>query len=183
MALQGTVIRTIFQTATSFGAAFDTLCQMSGISPEEISDSENMVEWEKAALIWVPLLKLSGDPLIGLHVGMGVDKLLHGMVGFLLQSSNNIGHALQLLCQYGHMVSPMVEYKYTVNEVATLEVTQNKMWLMKHPEPARHANDFYSRQLSSFHALTGRRIVPLRIELAMKCEISNTENFWLRNTF
>ena len=39
MALQGTVIRTIFQTATSFGAAFDTLCQMSGIHPEEIGDS------------------------------------------------------------------------------------------------------------------------------------------------
>lgn len=180
MALQGTVIRTIFQTATSFGAAFDTLCQMSGISPEEISDSENMVEWEKAALIWVPLLKLSGDPLIGLHVGMGVDKLLHGMVGFLLQSSNNIGHALQLLCRYGHMVSPMVEYKYTVNEVATLEVTQNKMWLMKHPEPARHANDFlFAATINTFHALTGRRIVPLRIELAYEMrEISEYRKFF-----
>lgn len=180
MALQGTVIRTIFQTATSFGAAFDTLCQMSGISPEEISDSENMVEWEKAALIWVPLLKLSGDPLIGLRVGMGVDKLLHGMVGFLIQSSNNIGHALQLLCQYGHMVSPMVAYKYTVNEVATLEVTQNKMWLMKYPEPARHANDFlFAATMNTFHALAGRRIVPLRIELAYEMrEISEYRKFF-----
>ncbi|MFT3749433.1 MAG: AraC family transcriptional regulator ligand-binding domain-containing protein [Agriterribacter sp.] len=180
MALQGTVIRTIFQTATSFGAAFDTLCQMSGISPEEISDSENMVEWEKAALIWVPLLKLSGDPLIGLHVGMGVDKLLHGMVGFLIQSSNNIGHALQLLCQYGHMVSPMVAYKYTVKDVATLEVAQNKMWLMKHPEPARHANDFlFAATINTFHALTGRRIIPLRIELAYEMrEISEYRNFF-----
>ena len=80
MGLQGTVIRTIFQTATSLGASFDTLCQMSGISPEEISDSENIVEWEKAALIWVPLLKLSGDPMIGLNIGMGVNNLNHGMV-------------------------------------------------------------------------------------------------------
>ena len=48
MGLQGTVIRSIFQTAASFGAAFDTLCEMSGIHPEEIGDSENMVEWEKA---------------------------------------------------------------------------------------------------------------------------------------
>ena len=127
MALQGTVIRTVFQTATSFGAGFDTLCQMSGISPEEIGDSENMVEWEKAALIWVPLLKLSGDPLIGLHVGMGVNKLLHGMVGFLIQSSKDLDQGLRMLCRYGQMTSPMVEYRYTISNVAVLGIEQNKM--------------------------------------------------------
>jgi AraC-like DNA-binding protein len=166
MALQGTVIRTIFQTASSFGAAFDTLCQMSGISPEEISDSESMVEWEKAALIWVPLLKLSNDPLIGLHVGMGVERLLHGMVGFLIQSSKDIDQACQLLQRYGHMSSPMVEYRYTVTDVAVMEMEQNRMWVMKHPEPARHANDFLiAALLNTINALTGRKIVPLRVEL------------------
>ncbi|MGN6532171.1 MAG: AraC family transcriptional regulator ligand-binding domain-containing protein [Ginsengibacter sp.] len=180
MALQGTVIRTIFQTATSFGAAFDTLCQMSGIQPEEISDSENMVEWEKAALIWVPLLKLSNDPLIGLHVGMGVNKLLHGMVGFLIQSSKNIDQALQMLCRYGAMISPMVEYRYSVNDVAILEIEQNKMWLMKHPEPARHANDFlFAAMVNTFFALTGKPIRPLRIKLAYKMrEISAYRKFF-----
>jgi AraC-like DNA-binding protein len=180
MALQGTVIRTIFQTATSFGAAFDTLCQLSGISPEEIGDSENMVEWEKAALIWVPLLKLSGDPLIGLHIGMGVDKLLHGMVGFLIQSSKDFDQALQLLCRYGHMVSPMVAYRYTVNEVAVLEITQNKLWLMKHPEPARHAHDFlFAAIVNTFHTLSGKRLIPLRIELAYEMrEISEYRQFF-----
>ena len=127
MALQGTVIRTIFQTAGSFGAAFDILCQMSGINSEEINDSENMVEWEKAALIWVPLLKLSGDPLIGLHVGMGTDKLLHGMVGFLVQSCKDIDQCIRMLCRYGHMTSPMIEYRYTVSDVAILEIAQNKL--------------------------------------------------------
>jgi AraC-like DNA-binding protein len=166
MALQGTVIRTIFQTASSFGAAFDTLCQMSGISPEEISDSESMVEWEKAALIWVPHLKLSNDPLIGLHVGMGVERLLHGMVGFLIQSSKDIDQACQLLQRYGHMSSPMVEYRYTVTDVAVMEMEQNRMWVMKHPEPARHANDFLiAALLNTINALTGRKIVPLRVEL------------------
>ncbi|HTN07493.1 AraC family transcriptional regulator [Agriterribacter sp.] len=166
MALQGMVIRTIFQTASSFGAAFDILCQMSGISPEEMGDSENMVEWEKAALIWVPLLKLSNDPLIGLHVGMGVDKLLHGMIGFLIQSSKDIDQSMQMLCRYGHMTSPMVEYRYTVNDVAIIEIAQNKMWLMKYPEPARHANDFlFAAVINTCRTLSGKRIVPLRIEL------------------
>jgi AraC-like DNA-binding protein len=180
MGLQGTVIRTIFQTATSFGAAFDTLCQMSGINPEEIGDSENMVEWEKAALIWVPLLKLSGDPLIGLHIGMGVDKLLHGMVGFLIQSCKDVDQALQMLCRYGHMTSPMVEYSYTVNDVAILEIAQNKMWLMKHPEPARHANDFlFAAIINTFHTLSGKHIAPLRIELAYEMrEISEYRKFF-----
>jgi AraC-like DNA-binding protein len=168
MALQATVIRSIFQTAGSFGAAFDTLCQMSGIRPEEISDSENMVEWEKAALIWVPLLKMTNDPVIGLHVGMGTDKLLQGMVGFLIQSSKDLGQALTILSNYGHLVSPMVEYKYAVEkESASLEMVQNKMWLMKHPEPARHAQDFLMACLvNTASSLTSKRIIPLRIELA-----------------
>lgn len=180
MGLQGTVIRTIFQTATSSGAAFDTLCQMSGIRPEEINNSENMVEWEKAALIWAPLLKLTGDPLIGLHVGIGTPKLLHGMVGFLIQSCKDLDQALQMLGRYGHMVSPMVSYRYTVNDVAKLEIEQNKMWLMKHPEPARHANDFlFASTLNTSAALTGRRITPLRIELAYpKRQISEYQKFF-----
>jgi AraC-like DNA-binding protein len=180
MALQGTVIRTIFQTATSFGAAFDTLCQMSGISAEEIGDSENMVEWEKAALIWVPLLKLSADPLIGLHVGMGVKKMLHGMIGFLIQSSKDIDQGLQMLCRYGHMISPMVEYRYTLNDVAVLEIEQNKMWLMKHPEPARHANDFlFAATVNTINFLSGRNIIPLRIELVYEMrEISEYRTFF-----
>lgn len=180
MGLQGTAIRTIFQTATSFGAAFDTLCQMSGISPEEISDSEKMVEWEKAALIWVPLLKLTGDPLIGLHVGMGTPKLLQGMVGFLIQSSKDIDQGLQILQQYGHMGSPMVEYRYTVNDKAMLEIEQNKMWTMKYPEPARHANDFLiAAIINTINSLTGKNIVPLRIELTNEMrEISEYRKFF-----
>jgi AraC-like DNA-binding protein len=142
---------------------------MSGITPEEVSDSEKMVEWEKAALIWVPLEKLSGDPLIGLHVGMEVKTLVQGMVGFLIQSCKNLDQGLLMLSRYGQMTSPMVEYKYTVGDVATLEIRQNKLWLMKHPEPARHANDFLLAAIvNTFASLTGKRIVPVRIELAYK---------------
>lgn len=180
MGLQATVIRTIFQTGTSFGAAFDTLCQMSHISADEMGDSEKMVEWEKAALIWVPLLKLTGDPLIGLHVGIGTPKLLHGMVGFLIQSCKDLDQALQMLARYGHMVSPMVSYRYTIGDTAVLEMEQNKMWLMKHPEPARQANDFlFASTLNTSAALTGKRIIPLRIELAYpKREVSAYQQFF-----
>jgi len=180
MGLQGTVIRTIFQTATSFGAAFDELCKVSHINADEVGDSEKMVEWEKAALIWVPLLKLTSDPLIGLHIGIGTPKMLHGMVGFLIQSCKDLDQALQMLSRYGHMVSPMVSYKYTLNDVAVLEIEQNKMWLLKHPEPARQANDFlFASTLNTSAALTGKRIVPLRIELAYsKREISEYQKFF-----
>jgi len=180
MGLQGTVIRTIFQTAGSFGAAFDALCKMANINADEVGDSEKMVEWEKAALIWVPLLKMTGDPLIGLHIGIETPKMLHGMVGFLIQSCKDLDQALHMLSRYGHMVSPMVSYKYRVSDVAVLEIEQNKMWLLKHPEPARQANDFlFASTLNTSAALTGKRIVPLRIELAYpKREISAYQKFF-----
>jgi len=74
----------------------------------------------------------------------------------------------------------MVEYRYTVNEVAILEITQNKLWLMKHPEPARHANDFLLAAIvNTFNTLTGRHIVPVRIELAYEMrEISEYRKFF-----
>ncbi|MDF2188914.1 AraC family transcriptional regulator [Paraflavitalea sp. CAU 1676] len=166
MGLQATAIRTVFQTATSLGTAFDTLCEMSGIDPADVNDSENMVEWEKAALIWVPLLKLSGDPLIGLHIGAGVPKLLHGMVGFLIQSSKDIDQGLELLQRYGRLASPMVQYRYLVKDVAVLEIDQNKMWVLKHPEPARHANEFLiAAVINTINTLSGKKIVPIRVEL------------------
>lgn len=165
MGLQGTVIRKIFQTATSLGAAYDTLCQMSDLRNEEISNSEHMVDWEKAALIWVPLLKLTGDPLIGLHVGMSVNSLLSGMLGFLLQSSKDLDHVCQTYSKYSRMVSPMVEYKYICDKHAVIEMEQNKMWVMKYPEPARHAMDFtISAFLNTFSTMAGKKIIPLRIE-------------------
>jgi AraC-like DNA-binding protein len=102
------------------------------------------------------------------------------MVGFLIQSCKDLDQALQMLAKYGHMVSPMVSYKYTVSDTAILEIEQNKMWLMKHPEPARHANDFlFASTLNTSTALTGKRIVPLRIELAFpKRETSEYQKFF-----
>jgi AraC-like DNA-binding protein len=53
-----------------------------------------------------------------------------------------------------------------VTDVAVMEMEQNRMWVMKHPEPARHANDFLiAALLNTINALTGRKIVPLRVEL------------------
>jgi len=74
----------------------------------------------------------------------------------------------------------MVEYSYTVNDVAILEIAQNKMWLMKHPEPARHANDFlFAAIINTFHTLSGKHIAPLRIELAYEMrEISEYRKFF-----
>jgi AraC-like DNA-binding protein len=74
----------------------------------------------------------------------------------------------------------MVEYRYFVDDVATLEIRQNKLWLMKHPEPARHANDFLLAAIvNTIAALTGKRIVPLRIELAHKMrEITEYQKFF-----
>ena len=180
MGLPGTTIRTIFQTATSMGAAFDTLCQMAGVSPEEISDSESKVEWEKAALIWVPLLKLTGDPLIGLHIGMGAKRVLQGMVGFLIQSSKDVDQALQMLHRYGYMQAPMIEYRYIVSDVAVLEIEQNKIWTMKYPEPSRQAIDFLIAVIvNTLGSIGGKNIVPLRVELTNEMrDISEYRKFF-----
>lgn len=165
MSLQANIIRKIFQTAASMGTAYDELCKMAGISDEEMNNAETMVEWEKAALIWEPLMKLSGDPLIGLHVGMELNDQQTGMVGFLMQSSKNLDHAIQSFCTYSKLVSPMVDYKYRKGSVGSIDIEQNKVWMLRYPEPARQAMDYtISAIIRSARALSGKKIVPLRVE-------------------
>ncbi|MFD2832511.1 AraC family transcriptional regulator ligand-binding domain-containing protein [Gramella sp. AN32] len=93
------------------GVAYDELCKLTGVTAEEMSDSEVMLEWEKAALIWEPLMKLTGDPVIELHLGMELNDRQTGMVGFLMESSKNIDDAFQSFCTYSKMVAPMADFR------------------------------------------------------------------------
>jgi AraC-like DNA-binding protein len=180
MSLQSTVIRQIFQASASMGVAYDQLCKLTGVTSEEMNDSEVMVEWEKAALIWEPLMKLTGDPLIGLHVGMELNDKQTGMVGFLMESSQNIDDAFQSFCRYSKLVAPMVDFRYHKEKVATVEMEQNRMWIHKYPEPARQAMDYtIAATIRSARALSGKKIIPLRIESVYeRRQISEYHRLW-----
>lgn len=167
MGLQATVIRDILYTATSYGAAYDTLREMAGFTQEEISDSALNVEWQKAANIWDMLADLTGNEQVGLTIGEEVNMTLTGMVGFLMQSSQNLEEAMEVYCRYGYMICPMITFVYRVeNDKAIVEMHQNAMWKTAMPRSARIAMDFSLACMVNYvKLLTGKDIYPLGVEL------------------
>jgi AraC-like DNA-binding protein len=180
MSLQSAVIRRIFQAAASRGAAYDRLCRLSGITPEEMSAADSMIEWEKAALIWEPLEKLTGDPLIGLHLGMELSDKQVGMVGFLMETSKDIDDAFGSFCRYSSLVAPMVNFGYEKGEVATVTMEQNGVWMHRYREAARQAMDFtVGSVIRCARALSGKKVIPLRVESVYeKRDVSECRRLW-----
>jgi AraC-like DNA-binding protein len=162
------------------GVVYDELCQLSGITEQEMNNSEVMVEWEKAALIWEPLMKLTGDPLIGLHVGMELNDKQTGMVGFLMESSKDIDDAFQSFCTYSKLVAPMAEFRYHKGQVATVEIEQNKVWMHRYPEAARQAMDYtIAAVVRAARSLSGKKVIPLRIESVYeRKQVSEYQRLW-----
>jgi AraC-like DNA-binding protein len=167
MGLQATVIRDILHTATTYGEAYDTLREMAGFTQEEISDSAQMVEWQKAAKLYDLLADITNNEQIGLAMGSDVPVSVTGMVGFMMQASKNLEDAIQVYCQYGHMVCPMIVHKYKVEgDLAIMELHQNALWKTTYPRNARIAIDFVLASTVGFiRKLSGRTIYPQSVEV------------------
>jgi AraC-like DNA-binding protein len=167
MGLQATVLREIFLSADSYGAAYDALCDQMDISHELLSDSKVHIEWQKAAGIWDVLAKIFESREIGLQFSSTAKISMNGMIGFLMQCSQTLEEAVSVYCEYGYMVCPMVRFSISSNKSETIvEMSQNKMWQNTFPENAVMAMDFtigcfihFSKQLA------GKFIYPKRVYL------------------
>lgn len=167
MGLQATVIRDILHTATTYGEVYDTLREMAGFTQEEISDSGQMVEWQKAAAIYDMLADLTGNEQIGLSLGTSLPLSMLGMVGFMMQASKNTEEAMQAYCHYGYMVCPMITFSYRKEgKHAIVELHQNAMWQSTYPRNARIAIDMVlGCTVNYIKALTGKDVFPVGVEV------------------
>ncbi|WP_343704045.1 AraC family transcriptional regulator ligand-binding domain-containing protein [Chitinophaga sp.] len=167
MGLQATVIREILHTAATYGEAYDTLRELAGFTQEEISDSEQKVEWQKAAALYDLLADLTGNEQVGLAIGSEISLSMTGMVGFMMQASRNVREALEVYCRYGCMVCPMITFMYREEgDKAMVELHQNAAWKSAYPRNARIAIDMVlASMLYHMRLLTGRHIYPAAAEV------------------
>jgi len=167
MGLQATAIRDMLYAAATYSEAYDTLREMAGFTQEEISDSGQVVEWQKAAKLYDLLADITHNEQIGLFMGGDVPISMTGMVGFLMQASRNLEEAIQVYCQYGHMVCPMIVYRYKKEgKLAIIELHQNALWKTTYPRNARIAIDFIlASTINHIKVLSGKSIYPRAVEV------------------
>ncbi|MGV3601316.1 MAG: AraC family transcriptional regulator [Dyadobacter fermentans] len=164
MEFQMSILRDLIYEGVAHGINFQQLCRKAGVTVADLNDSERMIDWEFAPNLWEDMMSLSGDEMIGLHMGTHMRPTSYGMIGYLLQSCKTVKTVMEMVCKYNDTFSTI--YKYHIEyqgDLAGFYMEPDALWSNKYPISARQAADIgKSSALHVLRTLTGRKITPVR---------------------
>jgi AraC-like DNA-binding protein len=162
------ILRDIIYGITAHGADFKTTCERLGIDPRQLNDSERMASFEPAAEVWNVAIELTGDELIGIHLGEELSATILGMIGYLMQSSKNLREAFVMLSKYNELFSTMMKFSLIEDkEECAIHYEPALRWQHEYAESARQSVEIgMSGTLKIFNILSGKKVFPVRVELA-----------------
>lgn len=169
MQYQISILRELMYAAAAHGASFEELCCRLQVTPEQLSDGEGMIAWhiDPARDFWTNAVQLTGNPLLGLHLGAQSTGRHFGMLGMLAKSCRTLGDAMRTISQYNNTLTHVLSYGYEVSSGhATITFEPLRLWEMHNGESARQAVDTsLSGFVSAFQSITTGKIAPEKVEL------------------
>ncbi len=158
------IIREIIFGAVNRGASLADLCQRLSIAPQDLHDSNKVVNFEQAYLVWEYAVKQTGDSLLGLHLGEQTSPSILGLIGHLMQSSGTLKQAFEKVCEHNHVVTDLFNYRFKESEKeVTLYYEPIELWMNVSPETARQAvGQAMAGTLSVFELLSGKKLYPIK---------------------
>jgi AraC-like DNA-binding protein len=159
------IIRDIIYGAASRGADFNSLCSQIGIDSEDLHDSELKLDFERSYRTWELAVKMTGNHLLGLHLGESTNPSILGLIGHLMQTSRTLQEAFEKVCEYGEMATDMFSYsirKHGVNYILHFEPAP--LWVKISPDSSRQAVDqAMAGTVHVFEMLSGKVVTPLQV--------------------
>ena len=157
------IVRDIIYGAVSKGASLKDLCEALSIDPSDLNDSEMKVDFRRAYSAWTLAEEMTGDPLLGLHLGEMTNPSILGLLGHLMQSSPNLLEAFRNVCKFSELATDM--FTYRIKEQGHTILLQYKAathWTNVSNASARHATDqAMAGTLQVFYLLSGHRVYPM----------------------
>jgi len=156
------IIRDIIYGAVARGADLNELCAKLDLSAYDLNDSDKKLDFKQAYLSWEFALKITSDPLLGLHIGESTNPSIMGLVGHLMQSSPTLKDAFQSVCQYGEVATDMFKYRMVQSrEEIALRFEPHSIWVETSPTSARQAvEQAMAGTLHAFYLLGGKTVWP-----------------------
>ncbi|CAN5335896.1 AraC family transcriptional regulator [soil metagenome] len=158
------IIRDIFWGAVSRGADMAELCKKTGIDMSQLNDSEKKLDFLPAYQVWEHAVRLSGDKMLGLHLGEFTNPSILGLVGHLMQSSPDLKAAFENVCRYGEIATDM--FRYSIRKKDDHYIIQFEpatVWIRQSPDSARQAvEQAMAGTLNVFYLLSGDEIYPVQ---------------------
>src|SRR6188508_2668893 len=88
------------------------LCSLSGIEYKSlIQRTGGHLTAAQINSLWKNASHLCSDPLFGLHFGESMQLAALGVIGQIVQTSNNVGEALNNACALTHLITDMFEMR------------------------------------------------------------------------
>jgi AraC-like DNA-binding protein len=164
------IIRDIIYGAVARGADLGTLCDKLNLNPFDLNDSDQKIDFKPAYLSWEYALKMTADPLLGLHIGESTSPSIMGLVGHLMQSCSSLKTAFESVCDYSEIATDMFQYKMKQSgEEVSLQFEPHSVWMATSPISARQAvEQAMAGTLHAFFLLSGVRVYPERTNFSFR---------------
>lgn len=126
MNYRGIFLQALFLFCEERGLNTKQLASLSGISLRELhANPKFKISNQQLEVIWKNIVQLSKNELVGLHFGATMQIAALGVVGQVIQLSNNVKEALQHACSMVHLLTDL--YTMRVDEkVKTFTITFEK---------------------------------------------------------
>lgn len=96
--------KALVDTAAARGADYDTLLARATITPAQLADTTWRLDVSGLLRLFDTARELSGDGLLGLHMGMQVRPRTFSALGYAAMSCSTLGEAVMLIPRYESVV-------------------------------------------------------------------------------
>jgi len=164
------IIRDIVYGVASHGGSLHDMCAKLNLAVADLGDSEKRADFETSCRAWEYAVRVTSDPLLGLHIGRSSNPSIMGLVGYLMQNSETLLDAFKQVSEYGKIATNMFDYQVIEKkEQIILRYTPVAIWRQLYPNGARQATDqAMAGTLNVFYLLSGQRIFPQKVEMTKR---------------
>ncbi len=100
----------IVDAAAALGIPAETLCATVPFDPASLADSDRRIPFSQFVTFYNHAARLTGDPLLGLHVGSRSSPQMFDVLGYVTMNSPDFGEALRRLMRYHKIWDDAVSY-------------------------------------------------------------------------
>ena len=168
MYFNGRFILNVADFAAQQGADFSQLVALSHLNAEALSNQECKVTPEVYNKVLEAALKMTGDPLLGLHIGQHMNLSAAGLVLQIAQTSQTVLEAMQYCCTFSNLACNALPLSlHEESDAYRVLLQPNPIWQNQCPQCVEQT--IYGHLIFSireFQSLTHSRFLPQKITLA-----------------
>ncbi|ALT77910.1 AraC family transcriptional regulator [Paucibacter sp. KCTC 42545] len=111
-----TYARLLCVLVRSLGGDLDAVLDQAGLSWEQLSTREQMLDYRVVQALVSTALQVSQQPNLGLALGQMAQLSAHGAMGYAVVASRDLAQALATACRYASLRNSLLRFDFELHE-------------------------------------------------------------------